>query len=82
LAWPQVTHELPSGGTFTDNPKLWTELWQGVQVNLEDLERTCGFPCYLQVERLRGYRLIYPDGTLGLAAQKALRALAKTELGL
>lgn len=61
----------------------WEAAWEGVEIDVDRIGEISGAGnCRRQIESLRGYRLIYPDGTLAGVAQKALRALAKGELGL
>jgi hypothetical protein len=84
LAWPKVPVKLRKVAGLADGPELWDALWQGVEINLDELGAVSNTrtACSRYVAMLRGYRLIYPDGTLATVAQKALRALAKAELGL
>lgn len=84
LAWPKVPVKRRNAKDLSDGPDLWDHLWEPVEIDMDKLgvisnTRT---DCGRYVTMLKGYRLIYPDGTLATVAQKALRALAKAELGL
>jgi hypothetical protein len=70
---------------FQDGPGLWIDVWEDAEVDLLGITEATGLDVKT-VERcvgvLRGNRLIYPDGTLASTAQKALRQLAKNDLGI
>lgn len=84
LAWPKVrVSYLDERARFTDGPNLWQDLWNNTTVDVPSLVATTGIQkCLHFVNILKGYHLIYPDGTLSTNTQKALRQLAKAELGL
>jgi hypothetical protein len=84
LAWPKVPVKRREAKDLSDGPDLWDRLWESVEIDIETLGSISNTrtDCYRYVTMLKGYRLIYPDGTLSTVAQKALRALAKAELGL
>ena len=88
LAWPVVRVANKGGGRKYNSelplPDLWDQIWQNVVIDYDVLRRISrtGSECETYVEILRGYRLIYPDGSLCLAAQKGLRKMARDELGL
>jgi hypothetical protein len=84
LAFAKVPVKRHEEKDLDEGPELWEQLWDAVQVDLDQLGRISGTrsECARYVEMLKGYRLIYPDGTLSTVAQKALKALTKAELGL
>jgi len=84
LAWPKVpVKRLPVQGVV-DGPGMWDKLWESVEIDMERIGSISDTrkEASRYVGILKGYRLIYPDGTLAGVAQKALRGLAKAELGL
>lgn len=82
LAWSKIPLLATAQDDFKDTPDLWETLWGGVKPNYPALDRITGVTTERYVRILKGYRLIFPDGSLGVTAQKALRQLAKAELGL
>ena len=85
LAWGKVPVKRVQVEDLVDGPDLWERLWGQVEIDMERLGSVSDITrkdCFRYVAILKGYRLIFPDGTLAGVAQKALRALAKAELGL
>ena len=83
IAWPKVPlKRAQRRKEFDDSSSLWDDLWEGVRPDMDALQSACGFPVYSIIAQLRANRIIYPDGSIGTTAQKALRQLAKNELGL
>lgn len=81
LAWKYLPRELPEGDEF--DPSDWSGLWEGVEIDYSALSRMANLSegeCRLIVERLRGFRLIYPDGTITEPAEKYLRATTQHHL--
>lgn len=84
IAWPKVPLKKASTTEeFNDSPSLWDDLWSDVRADMDALAAASGVSAaWSIVAQLRANRIIYPDGTIGVTAQKALRQLAKNELGL
>lgn len=86
LVWDKVpVGRSDVGRKFQDGPGLWADVWEDAELDLLGLAEATGLDLKT-VERcvgvLRGNRLIYPDGMLASTAQKALRQLAKNDLGI
>ena len=84
LAWDKVPVTMGKAkATFKAGDGLWEELWEGVGIDLSKLSAVTGLrKAGYFVNMLKGYRLIYPDGTIATIGQKVLRIMAKAELGL
>ena len=84
IAWSKssVAGKQP-GREFHQTAELWDELWKDTDYDVGQIELLSGVKSpHAHLARLRGCRIIFPDGTLSAAAQKALRQLAKIKLGL
>lgn len=85
LAWQNVPVKVLHDEFAPEGADEWEAAWRCVEIDRERLSAIAGVSmnvCTRYVETLRGHRLIYPDGTLAGTAQKALRQLARTALGL
>ena len=85
LAWRNCTPNIVVDREYADDEEdLWESLWSSVEFDLRDIARISGTgsDCKDLFHTLKGYRLVYPDGTLSTVAKKALLTMAKTELGL
>ena len=73
LAWPKVPLKRRTAKDVADGPNLWDNLWADIQIDMEQLASVSNTrtDCGRYVTMLKGYRLIYPDGTLATVAQKA-----------
>lgn len=84
LAWPKVPVRVKKEANLKNTPNLYDTLWDAIEINLEKLSQisnTRGETGKL-LAILKGYRLIYPDGSLSTIAQKTLRTIVRNELGL
>lgn len=86
IAWTKVPLTVKRKQTYreSDEDSLWEDVWKDVEIDLTTLGIVTGFRTRVElyVNMLKGYRLIYPDGSLSAVALKTLRQLAKFELGL
>lgn len=66
-----------------DEPAMLAWLWDHIRYDEAGLRRLAGVPDVIRrLEVLKGNRLIYPDGTISLAATKIVRQHMRRQLGM
>jgi len=88
LAWKSVTITYKETGLFCDSPsenEQWEWLWKNVKFDLQKFTIVAGLKVQdgtFFFERLKGLKLIYPDGTIDPFASQYLTSVIVKTLGL
>jgi len=87
IAWPKARRSRINPWATTSEEgdvACWRWLWEQVDYDQEELKRIAGVGSNITslMDILIGNRLLYPDGTVSLWAQKVIRQVFKTRLGI
>jgi len=88
LAWKSIQIRFKESGLTYEglsDTELWDKLWENVEFSKERWAVIAGIKPQLAnniFERLRGYRLIFPDGTIDVIANQYVNSIIIDKLGL
>jgi hypothetical protein len=87
VAWPKIKITvMPSTkGIPEDESERWEWLWKQIKYDVDGLATISGISKSLieiNLQTLKGNRVIYPDGTVSSFATKILRQMMKSSLNL
>lgn len=88
LAWKSVIISYKQSGLSYQEPdsnRLWQLLWENVSFDMDNYGTIAGLKVQdvrYFFERLKGLKLIYPDGTIDLFAGQYINSIIMKELGI
>ena len=80
VAWKSITlkYDTPSDCEEVDNNAKWDWMWRHVSFDMQDFGIVAGLKAQdagSVFTRLKGLRLIYPDGTINVFARQYMQAI-------